>query len=123
MKILKICIIAVSLGVFATSCRNSECATTTTTETSATAPATASPADGTQAVAEPVDTAAQTGDMEQNNAPKESTARNTGKHTPGKVYIPAKKNTTATSNGPDLEASKKREGNFTHGTGLENPGK
>jgi hypothetical protein len=120
MKILKICIIACSIGMFAASCSNKECATDNN-EAAITAPATTGATDGTQVVAEPADTPAQrTTDAMNNNAPKESTA---GKRTPGKVYTSEKKKTTATSDGPDLEASKKREGNFTHGTGAENPGR
>jgi len=130
MKAIKICIIACTLGFFATSCRNKDCNTTTMANETV-APATAtSITDGTQAATvTPADTPSQNV-AGMNATERESTARTKGNKTPGRNRV-VREDMSAragTGNGStpaevDLKATKKREANFTHGTGSENTGR
>ena len=122
MKFIKICIAALSFGTFATACHNADCNTSKSDSTSV-SQAVVSPTDGTGAAANAAaDTTA--GKTAQGiNAPV-----NTGSDQKGLAHSRARyrrggKQDTLASNGPDVNASKKREGNFTNGTGSDNPGR
>ena len=113
MKVLKICIMALSLGIFITSCNNkANCATSTADSSSASSVSAANPA---------VDTPG--GENTNGSIPKkESESGAVVVHTKSATHRYGKSDTLA-SKGPDLKASKKREGNFTNGTGADNPGR
>lgn len=123
MKFIKICVVALSLGMFTTACHNADCTTSSKTDSSSVSQTTVNPADGTGTAANAVADTAASGTAQANNAPvgngsdQSVTTRNRAKY-----HMSSKRDTLA-SNGPDVNASKKREANFTNGTGSDNPGK
>lgn len=121
MKILKICILALTIGVAGASCKNNENCSTSSTDSSATTVSTVNSKDGTNATANAVvDTANGTG----NRSDSTTTAKNGKSSRTEVIYVNGRhKHDTLSSKGPDLKASKKREGNFTSGTGADFPGK
>lgn len=128
MKALKICIIACSLGIFATSCRNKDCDANTASENAAPATAT-SINDGTEA-AMPVaaDTPAQdeTGIASGERESSSRSGRQARSRSAASDNTPASASGSGNGSTPaevDLKAAKKREANFTHGTGSENAGR
>ena len=115
MKILKIWITAISLGMLITSCQNStQCATTKTDSVSSVGAT--NPGDSSKIAASALDT---TGD----NSLRGSDNAISGTVHTGNVSHRHRHSDTLAKNGPDLKASKKREGNFTNGTGADYPGK
>ena len=112
MKVLKICIMALSLGIFITSCNNkTNCATSATDSSSVSS---------VSSVNTVIDTTG--GETVNGNVSKESELGAGVAHTKNANYRHGRRDTLA-SKGPDMKASKKREGNFTSGTGADNPGK
>jgi hypothetical protein len=121
MKVLKICMIALSMGIFISACKNNtDCKTSASDSTAM--PQTTTIDRANAPMAPVTDTQSSASMNGTNNATENENGTNAGSsHAVGMNHRRIRRDTLA--NGPDLKASKKREGNFTNGTGADNIGR
>jgi hypothetical protein len=107
MKYLKISVLALSLGIFIASCDNKANCTKSDSDSSSVAQGAGVPA-----------TDASGGAYVNSPEPTDKKEQSTRVE-----VIHVRKSDTLANNNPDVKAANKRSGNFTNGTGQDNPGR
>ena len=108
MKYLKITIMALTMGICSSSCDNKgNCNTNSTSDSSSVLQSAVAPATDTS------------GGAYQNSVEPASNKERSSRV----EVIHVRKSDTLANNNPDVKGANKREGNFTNGTGQDNPGR